>query len=54
MGAKAEAQEERKVVWQPLAPGVHPIYSVAMTRDGRYAACGRSNQIFMTSRRGSL
>lgn len=45
-GAKSSVQEQRKVVWQPLAPGVHPIYTVAMTRDGRYAACGRSNQIF--------
>ena len=46
-GAKSSVQEQRKVVWQPLAPGVHPIYTVAMTRDGRYAACGRSNQIFL-------
>ena len=46
-GAKSSVQEERQVVWQPLAPGVHPIYSVAMTKDGRYAACGRSNQIFV-------
>ncbi len=44
-GAKSSVQEERQVVWQPLAPGVHPIYSVAMTKDGRFAACGRSNQI---------
>jgi WD40 repeat protein len=35
------------VVWQPLAPGVHPIYTVAMTKDGRFAACGRSNQLFV-------
>lgn len=46
-GAKDSVQQERRVAWQPLAPGVHPIYSVAMTRDGRYAACGRSNQIFV-------
>ncbi|MDB6119809.1 MAG: domain, G-beta repeat, partial [Verrucomicrobiaceae bacterium] len=46
-GAKSSVQEERQVVWQPLAPGVHPIYSVAMTKDGRFAACGRSNQISM-------
>ncbi|MCB1064360.1 MAG: NB-ARC domain protein, partial [Verrucomicrobiae bacterium] len=24
-----------------------PIYSIAMTQDGRYAACGRSNRIFL-------
>lgn len=46
-GAKSSVQQEHVVVWRPLAPGVHPIYSVAMTRDGRYAACGRSNQIFV-------
>lgn len=46
-GAKDSVQQERQVVWQPLAPGVHPIYSVAMTKDGRYAACGRSNHIFV-------
>ncbi len=46
-GAKSSVREERKVVWHPLAPGVHPIYSLAMTEDGRFAACGRSNQIFV-------
>ncbi|CAN5898035.1 vegetatible incompatibility protein HET-E1 [soil metagenome] len=44
-GAKSSTQQERQVVWQPLAPGVHPIYTVAMTKDGRFAACGRSNQL---------
>lgn len=46
-GARGSVQEQRVVTWQPLAPGVHPIYSVVMTKDGRYAACGRSNQIFI-------
>lgn len=46
-GAKSSAPQQRAVAWQPLAPGVDPIYSVAMTRDGRYAACGRSNRIFL-------
>lgn len=46
-GAKSSMQQERTVAWQPLAAGVHPIYSVALTKDGRYAACGRSNQIFL-------
>lgn len=47
LGAKSSVQQERTVAWRPLAAGVHPIYSVAMTKDGRYAACGRSNQIFV-------
>ena len=46
-GAKSSVKQARQVVWQPLPPGVHPIYSVAMTRDGRLAACGRANQIFV-------
>lgn len=35
------------MAWQPLTASVDPIYSVAMTKDGRYAACGRSNQIYL-------
>jgi len=46
-GAKHSVQEERAVAWQALSSSVDPIYSVAMTKDGRYAACGRSNQIFL-------
>ena len=44
-GAKSSVQDTRKVVWQPLAAGVDPIYTVSMTADGHLAACGRSNQI---------
>ena len=33
--------------WQPLPPGVNPIYAVAMTADGQYGACGRANQVFV-------
>ncbi|NLT71713.1 MAG: hypothetical protein GXX91_13620 [Verrucomicrobiaceae bacterium] len=46
-GAKASVRQERKVTWKPLAPGVDPIYSIALTQDGRYAACGRSNRIYL-------
>ncbi len=46
-GAKAAKQEERQVAWQAPAPGVQPIYAVALTRDGRYAACGRGNRLFV-------
>jgi len=44
-GAKSSVQAERQVVWQALAAGVHPIYAVALSADGRFAACGRSNEI---------
>ncbi len=35
------------IKWQPLPAGVNPIYAVAVTPDGQYAACGRANQIFV-------
>lgn len=41
-GASAET-----IAWQPLPPGVNPIYSVALTGDGQYAAAGRANQVFV-------
>ncbi|SIN79543.1 WD40 repeat [Singulisphaera sp. GP187] len=46
-GAKSSVPQARQVVWQPLPPGLNPIYSVALTRDGRLAACGRANQVFV-------
>ena len=33
--------------WQPLPPELNPIYAVAVTPDGQYAACARANQIFI-------
>jgi len=35
------------VDWQPLPPGVNPVYCVAITDDGQYVAAGRANQIFL-------
>jgi len=46
-GAKDSVQAERKITWQAPAVGVQPIYTLAMTSDGRFAACGRSNQIYL-------
>ncbi len=46
-GAKATKREERQVAWQAPAAGVQPIYAVALTRDGRFAACGRGNRLFV-------
>ncbi|MBI3861348.1 MAG: hypothetical protein HY290_05585, partial [Planctomycetia bacterium] len=31
--------------WQPLPKGIHPIYSVAITADGQFAAAGRGNKV---------
>lgn len=46
-GAKSSTQQERAVVLKAFSASVDPIYAVAMSKDGRYAACGRSNDIFL-------
>lgn len=46
-GAKSSVQQERAVVLKNFATMVDPIYTVAVTQDGRYAACGRSNKIYL-------
>lgn len=39
--------EQESIKWQPLPPGVNPIFAVALSADGQFAACGRANQIFI-------
>jgi WD40 repeat protein len=46
-GAKSSVQQVRAVVLKRFSMTVDPIYSVAVTQDGRYAACGRSNKIYI-------
>lgn len=47
-GAKGEVKDRgASIEWQPLPPGVNPIYSLAVTPDGQFAACGRANQIYV-------
>jgi len=46
-GATGEVRGPPPIVWQPLPAGLNPIYAVAVTRDGQFAACGRANQIFI-------
>ena len=46
-GAKGGVSAGAGVVWQPLPAGVNPIYAVAITPDGQYAAASRANQIFV-------
>jgi WD40 repeat protein len=38
---------ERAIVLQAFSASIDPIYCVAMTKDGRYVACGRSNHIYV-------
>lgn len=47
-GAKGEVLSSTgPLVWQPLPAGVNPIYAVAVTDDGQFAAASRANQIFL-------
>jgi len=46
-GAKSSVMVERAIVLQAFSASIDPIYSVAMTKDGRYVACGRSNHIYV-------
>ena len=47
-GAKGEVKTaSAQIAWQPLPPGIQPIYAVAITSDGQYAAATRANQIFL-------
>src|SRR5439155_26620538 len=44
-GAKGEVRASAPLEWRSLPQDVNPIYAVAVTPDGQYAACGRANQI---------
>ena len=46
-GAKGEVKGNLPIAWQPLPDGLNPMYAVALTRDGQFAAGGRANQIFI-------
>lgn len=44
-GATGEVRGGGEIAWQPLPQGLNPIYAVALSPDGQFAACGRGNQI---------
>src|SRR5438093_6609778 len=46
-GAKGEVRGAGPIQWQPLPPGLNPIYAVAIMPDGQFSACSRANQIFI-------
>ena len=46
-GAKASTKTASRVALHALPTTVQPIYSVAITNDGRYAACGRAGHLFL-------
>lgn len=44
-GAKGEVKGFVEINWQPLAAHFNPIYAVALTDDGQYAAANRGNRV---------
>ena len=46
-GAKDSTKIRQTVALRPLPKGTQPIHSVAMTTDGRFAACGRGDRLFL-------
>lgn len=45
-GAKDSAKPSREIAWKPIPAGVSPIYSVAVSPDGRFSLCSRGNRLF--------
>ncbi|MEZ5386844.1 MAG: c-type cytochrome domain-containing protein [Prosthecobacter sp.] len=44
-GARPSPKRDKVIAWEPLPAGLHPIYAVAMTPQGDFAAAARANQI---------
>ena len=43
-GAKGEVRAALPINWLEKPPVIEPILSVALTRDGQFAACARGNR----------
>ncbi|KAB2668327.1 MAG: hypothetical protein DVB31_06600 [Verrucomicrobia bacterium] len=46
-GARASERRHVEIAWNPLPPGLQPIYSAAISADGLFAVAGRGNQLFV-------
>ena len=46
-GANPGKMRVKQIAWQPLPPGLNPIYAVAMSPTGEFVACSRANQVFI-------
>ncbi len=48
-GAKGDSSVVRAAPreWRQVPEGVQPVYTAAVSPDGRFAACGRGNQVFV-------
>jgi WD40 repeat protein len=51
-GGTAESASTAQVAWSPLPATFQPILDVALTPDGRYAACNRANRLLIRDLRG--
>ena len=45
-GAKDSVKPSREIAWKSLPPGANPIYTVAVSPDGRLSLCARGNRLF--------
>jgi len=45
-GAAASGDTAAPIAWRPLPASLNPILAVALSPDGRWAACARANRIF--------
>lgn len=43
----APSQINRPLAWRPVASSIHPVLTVTLDRVGRYAACGRGNDVYI-------
>ncbi|MEI6873407.1 MAG: c-type cytochrome domain-containing protein, partial [Verrucomicrobiota bacterium] len=46
-GAKPSVKPVRQITLRPIPAPIRPIYAVALSKDSRFAACGRGNQVFV-------
>lgn len=46
-GANGSVHDTTTIRWQQLPQGLDPIFAVAITNDGDFAAVGRGNQVFV-------
>ena len=49
-GAQGEVKASSAVQFQPLPPGINPIYAVAVSGDGQLVACGARTRCFCITR----
>ncbi len=46
-GATGTVSSAKNIAWQPLPPGINPVYAVSISQDGRFLAASRANQVFL-------